>query len=90
MSGTEGRVDMTTGAVTPRLFKLAWPLVAGNLLQTVYNLADMFWVGRVNAEAVAAVSLMFPTAYLFISAPMCWETTALAPAVSPIATEMNR
>ncbi|WP_123538360.1 MATE family efflux transporter [Halosimplex salinum] len=61
---------MTTGAVTPRLFKLAWPLVAGNLLQTAYNLADMFWVGRVSAEAVAAVSLMFPTAYLFISVAM--------------------
>ncbi|WP_459191976.1 MATE family efflux transporter [Halosimplex sp. J119] len=61
---------MTTGAVTPRLFRLAWPLVAGNLLQTAYNLADMFWVGRVSAEAVAAVSLMFPTAYLFISVAM--------------------
>jgi len=61
---------MTTGAVTPRLFSLAWPLVAGNLLQTAYNLADMFWVGRVGADAVAAVSLMFPTAYLFISVAM--------------------
>jgi putative MATE family efflux protein len=61
---------MTTGSVTPRLFSLAWPLVAGNLLQTAYNLADMFWVGRVSAEAVAAVSLMFPTAYLFISVAM--------------------
>jgi len=61
---------MTTGAVTPRLFSLAWPLVAGNLLQTAYNLADMFWVGRVGAEAVAAVSLMFPTTYLFISVAM--------------------
>mgnify|MGYP002278241857 FL=1 len=61
---------MTTGAVTPRLFSLAWPLVAGNLLQTAYNLADMFWVGRVSADAVAAVSLMFPTAYLFVSVAM--------------------
>jgi len=61
---------MTTGAVTPRLFRLAWPLVAGNLLQTAYNLADMFWVGRVSAEAVAAVSLMFPTAWLFVSVAM--------------------
>ncbi|MFB6139148.1 MAG: MATE family efflux transporter [Halosimplex sp.] len=61
---------MTTGAVTPRLFSLAWPLVAGNLLQTAYNLADMFWVGRVSAEAVAAVSLMFPTAWLFVSVAM--------------------
>jgi putative MATE family efflux protein len=56
--------------VTPRLFRLAWPLVAGNLLQTFYNLADMFWVGRVNAEAVAAVSLMFPTAWMFVSVAM--------------------
>jgi putative MATE family efflux protein len=61
---------MTTGAVTPRLFRLAWPLVAGNLLQTAYNLADMFWVGRVSAEAVAAVSLMFPTAWMFVSVAM--------------------
>jgi len=58
---------MTSGPVTPHLFALTWPLVAGNLLQTAYNLADMFWVGRVSAEAVAAVSLMFPTAWLFVS-----------------------
>ncbi|PSP33237.1 MATE family efflux transporter [Halobacteriales archaeon QH_10_67_22] len=58
---------MTTGSVGPRLFSLAWPLVAGNLLQTAYNIADLFWVGRVSAEAVAAVSLMFPTTWLFVS-----------------------
>lgn len=58
---------MTTGSVGPRLFRLAWPLVAGNLLQTAYNLADVFWVGRVSAQAVAAVSLMFPTTWLFVS-----------------------
>lgn len=58
---------MTTGAITPKLFYLAWPLVLGNLLQTVYNLADMFWVGRVSSEAVAAVSLMFPLTWLFVS-----------------------
>jgi len=77
--GADGRVDMTTGRVTPRLFRLAWPLVAGNLLQTFYNLADMFWVGRVSAEAVAAVSLMFPTAWLFVSVAM--GLTAAANAV---------
>lgn len=61
------RVDMTTGAISPKLLYLAWPLVAGNLLQTVYNLADMFWVGRVSADAVAAVSLMFPLSWMFVS-----------------------
>jgi putative MATE family efflux protein len=70
---------MTTGAITPKLFHLAWPLVVGNLLQTAYNLADMFWVGRVSPEAVAAVSLMFPTAWLFVSVAM--GITAAANAV---------
>ncbi|WP_254769490.1 MATE family efflux transporter [Salinilacihabitans rarus] len=61
---------MTTGAIPPNLLRLAWPLVLGNLLQTVYNLADMFWVGRVSAEAVAAVSLMFPLSWMFVSTAM--------------------
>ena len=61
------RVDMTTGAIAPRLARLAWPLVLGNLLQTFYNLADMFWVGRVSPDAVAAVSLMFPLSWMFVS-----------------------
>ncbi|WP_435151655.1 MATE family efflux transporter [Haladaptatus sp. DFWS20] len=61
---------MTTGSISPKLASLAWPLVVGNLLQTFYNLADMFWVGRVSTAAVAAVSLMFPTSWLFISLAM--------------------
>ena len=61
------RIDMTTGAITPKLFALAWPLVLGNLLQTAYNLADMFWVGRVSGDALAAVSLMFPLTWMFVS-----------------------
>jgi len=69
---------MTTGAITPRLARLAWPLVVGNLLQTAYNVADMFWVGRVSAEAVAAVSLMFPTAWLFVSVAMGITAAAVA------------
>ncbi|WP_310922859.1 MATE family efflux transporter [Halogeometricum salsisoli] len=78
MSGRESRIDMTDGAVTPKLVSLSWPLVAGNLLQTVYNLADMFWVGRVGPEAVAAVSLMFPTAWMFVSVAMGVTAAAVA------------
>ena len=69
---------MTAGSITPKLFHLAWPLVVGNLLQTAYNLADMFWVGRVGAESVAAVSLMFPTAWLFVSVAMGITAAAVA------------
>ena len=74
----DARVDMTTGAITPKLFALSWPLVLGNIVQTLYNLADMFWVGRVNAEAVAAVSLMFPTSWMFVSVAMGITAAAVA------------
>ncbi|MEF8779850.1 MAG: MATE family efflux transporter, partial [Haloferacaceae archaeon] len=69
---------MTTGAISPRLFRLAWPLVLGNLLQTLYNLADMFWVGRVSAEAVAAVSLMFPLTWMFVSTAIGLTASTIA------------
>ena len=78
MSDRESRIDVTEGAVTPKLLSLSWPLVAGNLLQTFYNLADMFWVGRVGPEAVAAVSLMFPTAWMFVSVAMGVTAAAVA------------
>jgi len=64
------RVDMTEGPIVTKLAALAWPLVAGNLLQTFYNLADMFWVGRVGVNAVAAVSIVFPTSWVFVSIGM--------------------
>ncbi|WP_309138734.1 MATE family efflux transporter [Haloferax larsenii] len=67
---SDSRIDMTDGAIAPKLFALSWPLVAGNLLQTLYNLADVFWVGRVGSDAVAAVSLMFPTSWMFVSTAM--------------------
>jgi putative MATE family efflux protein len=69
---------MTTGAITPKLVSLAWPLVAGNLLQTFYNLADMFWVGKVGPKAVAAISLMFPTAWMFVSIAMGLTAASVA------------
>jgi putative MATE family efflux protein len=60
-------IDMTTGSIAPKLLSLAWPLVLGNLLQTAYNLADLFWVGQVNRDSLAAVSLMFPVSWMFVS-----------------------
>ncbi|SDJ78720.1 putative efflux protein, MATE family [Halovenus aranensis] len=60
-------IDMTTGAIAPKVLALSWPLVLGNLLQTAYNLADIFWVGRVGSDAVAGVSLMFPLSWMFVS-----------------------
>lgn len=39
----------------------------GNVLQTGYQLTDAFWVGRLGAAAVAAVSVTFPVTFLVIA-----------------------
>ncbi|WKN31064.1 MATE family efflux transporter [Porifericola rhodea] len=49
------------------LLKLSGPIVLANILQTAYQLIDTFWLGRLGANAVAAVSLSFPVLFLVIS-----------------------
>jgi putative MATE family efflux protein len=55
------------GPIEKALFRLAVPIILGNLLQTGYQLTDAFWVGRLGAEAVAAVSVSFPVTFLVIT-----------------------
>ncbi|WP_006914741.1 MATE family efflux transporter [Salinisphaera shabanensis] len=58
---------LTEGSIVRALFSLAVPIVFANLLQTAYQLIDTFWVGRLGASAVAAVSLSFPVIFFLIS-----------------------
>ena len=63
-----GSKDTTEGAILGALVALAGPIVATNIFQTLYQLIDTFWVGRLGAGAVAAVSLSFPILFFMISA----------------------
>ena len=58
---------LTEGPVLRSLMALTVPIVFANILQTAYQLTDTFWVGRLGAGAVAAVSLSFPVVFLLIS-----------------------
>jgi len=64
------RVDLTQGPIVQRLVALAWPLFVGNILNTFYNLADMYWVSQVGTEEVAAIAITFPTVWLTFSLGM--------------------
>lgn len=55
------------GSIIGSLLRLAGPIVFANILQSAYQLTDTFWVGRLGAEAVAAVSISFPIIFLMIS-----------------------
>ena len=48
--------DLTQGPITGQLIRFALPLMAGNLLQQLYNVVDTLIVGRcLGADALAAV-----------------------------------
>lgn len=57
----------TEGKIINSLFSLALPIIFANILQSAYQLIDTFWLGRLGADAVAAVSLSFPLLFLVLS-----------------------
>ncbi len=59
--------NLTEGSILKSLLLLSVPIIFANILQTAYQLTDTFWVGRLGAEAVAAVSISFPVIFLAIS-----------------------
>ena len=59
--------DLTEGSIFRSLVSLAWPIIMANILHTMYQLIDTFWLGRLGANAVASVSLSFPILFLVLS-----------------------
>ncbi len=49
--------DLTTGPVTRHLLKTTGFMLAMMVFQTLYFLVDLYWVGRLGTQAVAAVGI---------------------------------
>mgnify|MGYP000483555362 CR=1 FL=1 len=65
---SDGRdVNLVDGKLFKPLMVLSAPIVASQLMQVVYNLADTYWVGQIGPDAVSAVSYAFPIVFLLIS-----------------------
>ena len=51
----EEKINLLEGPIFSSLMKLALPIMGTSLIQMAYNLTDMIWIGRIGANAVAAV-----------------------------------
>lgn len=49
-----GKFNLTEGNIFQKLLMIAVPVMGTQLMQMSYNLTDMFWLGRVGSDAVAA------------------------------------
>ena len=62
--------DLTKGKISKNLILFALPMMAGNLMQQFYNIADTLFVGRVVGKyAVAAVGCAY-TLMSFLTSSM--------------------
>lgn len=59
--------DFTQGSVGKKLILFSFPIIAGMLLQTAYNIVDTVFIGMLGAKEIAAVSLTFPVVFIFIA-----------------------
>ncbi|MFW6140972.1 MAG: MATE family efflux transporter [Candidatus Saliniplasma sp.] len=80
--GRPSKEEILEGDIVPLLFKLGWPLMIANLLQTTYNLADTLWLGRLpvpeNTLSVGAMSLAWPFVFLLLSVELGLGIAAVA------------
>ena len=49
--------DLTKGNIGRQLWSLAWPMMLSIFFYTLYNIVDAYWVSKLSAEAIAAVSI---------------------------------
>ena len=47
--------DLTNGNIIKSLLKVSLPVMGASLFQMAYQIIDMFWLGKLSSDAVAAV-----------------------------------
>ena len=62
--------DITEGSLGRALAYLSIPIVAQQLALVAQQVIDVFWIGRLGGEAVAAVGLVMPVLGLFAAGTM--------------------
>jgi putative MATE family efflux protein len=60
--------DLTTGSVARHLMKTTGFMLVTMVFQTLYVLVDLYWVGRLGKEAVAAVSICGNLMFIVLAA----------------------
>ena len=55
------------GSLWKAMLMIAVPVMINSLLQTLYNLTDTYWLGRIGTEHLAAINLVSPVQGIIVS-----------------------
>ena len=64
----EEKLNLTSNPIGRLLRQIAIPASIGSLFQTLFNIVDTFFAGKISSEALAALAKSFPLYFLIISA----------------------
>lgn len=62
--------NLTDGPIPQQLWSLAWPMMLSVFFHSLYNLVDAFWVAKLSASAIAAVSISQIVLFAMVSLAM--------------------
>ncbi len=60
-------MDLLKDDISKLVKKLAIPASVGTLFQTLYNIVDTFYAGKISPEALAALSKSFPLYFIIVA-----------------------
>ena len=61
-------LNFTSSSILKLLKQIAIPSMTGSLFQTLFNLVDTFYAGKISPDALAALAKAFPLYFIIISA----------------------
>jgi Na+-driven multidrug efflux pump len=59
--------DLTTAPIPALVRRLAVPAAIGFFFNTMFNVVDTYFAGRLSTEALAALSLSFPVFFMLVA-----------------------
>lgn len=59
--------DLTSGTILSHIRRIAVPASIGMLFNTMYNVVDTFYAGRISTEALAGMTISFPIFFIVIA-----------------------
>ena len=61
------REEILNGNLIKTLLILSVPVIINSFLQTMYNLTDTYWLGKLGTDQLAAINLVTPMQNLIIN-----------------------
>ncbi len=59
--------EILNGSIMPTLIVLSFPLVMNQILATLYNMVDSYYMGKLGNDALTAIAMTFPIFQMIIS-----------------------